>query len=92
MRPDGCAGDPPNHGSVTRGSVGIQFTLTDGTFSSTDYPGWFYFFVERIDSLASGYEQSGIEFTQSLGTREHGMREFEIMDLNGFRLRFGQYT
>jgi ParB-like chromosome segregation protein Spo0J len=30
-------------------------------------------------------------FTQPLGTREHGMREFEILDLNGFRLRFGQY-
>src|SRR3546814_1739559 len=71
-------GDPPDHGSVTCGRVGVQFTLATASYRSSDYPGWFYFFVENIDSLAAGYEQRGIEFTQSLGTREHGMREFEI--------------
>lgn len=88
---DFVIGDPPDHGSVTRGRVGVQFTLLAASFRSTDYPGWFYFFVENIDSLAAGYKQRGIEFTQSLGTREHGMREFEVKDLNGYRLRFGQY-
>ena len=89
---DFVMGDPPDHGSVTRGRVGVQFTLPGASFRSSDYPGWFYFFVESIDSLAAGYEQRGIEFTQPLGTRDHGMREFEIRDLNGYRLRFGQYT
>ena len=89
---DFMVGDPPDHGSVTRGRVGVQFTLLAASFLSADYPGWFYLFVENIDSLAAGYEQRGIEFTQALGAREYGMREFEVKDLNGYRLRFGQYT
>lgn len=88
---DFVMGDPPDHGSVTRGRVGVQFTLVASSLSSTDFPGWFYFFVENIDILAASYEQRGIEFTQALSTREHGMREFEVRDLNGYRLKFGQY-
>ena len=30
-------------------------------------------------------------FTSELEDKSHGMREFQIEDLNGFSLRFGQY-
>ncbi len=88
---DFVIGEPPDHGSVTRGRVGIQFTLPENPFQPHIYPGWFYLFVDDIDDIASSYEQRGLEFTQPLGTRDHGMREFEIKDLNGYYLRFGQY-
>lgn len=88
---DFVMGEPPDHGSVTRGRVGIQFTLVTEKFDAKAYPGWFYFFVENIDDLAAQYEQRKIVFTKSLKTHDHGMREFEIEDLNGFHLRFGQY-
>ena len=88
---DFVIGDPPDHGSVTRCRVGIQFTLQRNTFTARDYPGWFYVFVENVDAIAAEYEQRGVRFTQLLASREHGMREFEILDINGFRLRFGQY-
>lgn len=88
---DFVMGDPPDHGSVTRGRVGIQFTLSPASFTAISYPGWFYLFTENIDALANEYEEQGLVFSQPLSTREHGMREFEVMDLNGFRLRFGQY-
>jgi catechol 2,3-dioxygenase-like lactoylglutathione lyase family enzyme len=88
---DFVIGDPPDHGSVTRCRVGIQFTLPRGAFAASDYPGWFYVFVENIDAIAAEYEQRGVQFTQPLASRDHGMREFEILDINGFRLRFGQY-
>ncbi len=88
---DFVMGDPPSHGSVTRGRVGVQFTLAREPAEGSRYPGWFYFFVERIDGLAGEYSGRGLNFTQPLGDREHGMREFEIADLNGYRLRFGQY-
>lgn len=79
------------HGSVTRGRVGIQFTHASGNFSASSYPGWIYLFVEGIDALYEVYRTSGIEFTRPLEDHAHGMREFEITDLNGFHLRFGQY-
>lgn len=88
---DFVMGDPPDHGSVTQGRVGVQFTLAHAPAAASRYPGWFYFFVEGIDALATDYSARGLHFTQPLGDREYGMREFELTDLNGFRLRFGQY-
>lgn len=88
---DFVMGDPPDHGSVTRGRVGIQFTLADGTDSAASYQGWFYLFVENVDALADEFRQRGVTLERSLESHDHGMREFEVVDLNGFRLRFGQY-
>jgi len=89
---DFVSGDPADHGSVTRGRVGIQFTLAPEPFRGGSYPGWTYLFVEHIDLLAKEYEGRGLTFTRPLLTHDHGMREFELADLNGFRLRFGQYA
>ena len=84
-------GDPPTHGSVTRCRVGIQFTIASASFDPTSYPGYNYFFVDNIDHLHSEYVAKGVQVTRNLMTHDHGMREFEIQDCVGFRLRFGQY-
>ena len=89
---DFVMGEPPNHGSVTRDRVGIQFTLARETFDPGSYPGWCYLFIENIDQLAAEYSERGVAFTRQLETTAHGMREFEVLDNNGFRLRFGQYA
>lgn len=89
---DFVMGDPPDHGSVTRDRVGIQFTLPPKPYDASGYPGWTYLFVDDVDALAAEYERRGVTFTQPLTTHDHGMREFEIRDLNGYRLRFGQYA
>ena len=82
---------PPTHASVTRCGVGFQFTLAQPEVIREPYAGWTYVFVTGIDALHAEYSQRGVVITQSLGSRSHGMREFEIADLNGHRLRFGQY-
>lgn len=83
--------DPPTHGSVTRCRVGIQFTTAPAGYDPRTYPGWIYIFVENIDALHTEFTGNGVAITQTLASRDHGMREFEIEDLNGYRLRFGQY-
>jgi len=88
---DFVMGTPPDHGSVTRGRVGIQFTLAPAEFVVTSFPGWIYIFVDNIDTLHSEYLERDVQITRPLESCEHGMRELEIQDLNGFRLRFGQY-
>ncbi|MBL8524988.1 MAG: VOC family protein [Betaproteobacteria bacterium] len=88
---DFVMGDPPDHGSVTRDKVGIQFTRSPEPFDARAYPGWTYFFVENIDLFYAELAARGVNVTQALESRDHGMREFEIRDVNGFRLRFGQY-
>ena len=88
---DFVMGDPPDHGSVTRCRVGIQFTKAPAEFVASSFPGWTYIFLDNIDALHSEYMERGVNITRSLESHDHGMREFEIQDLNGFRLRFGQY-
>ncbi|MEO8132757.1 MAG: VOC family protein [Betaproteobacteria bacterium] len=83
--------DPPTHGSVTRCSVGIQFTTAPAGYDPRSYPGWTYIFIDNVDALHAEFADKGVAITQPLGSRDHGMREFEIEDLNGYRLRFGQY-
>lgn len=88
---DFIMGDPPDHGSVTRGRVGIQFTRAPAAFVASSFPGWTYIFVDNIDALHSEYLERGVTMTRPLESHEHGMREFEIQDIHGFRLRLGQY-
>lgn len=80
------------HGSVVRDRVGIQFTTAPPGFRAADYPGWTYVFTENVDALYEQYRTAGVTITRELETQPHGMREFQIEDLNGFRLRFGQYA
>ncbi|MEX0761247.1 MAG: glyoxalase superfamily protein [Dehalococcoidia bacterium] len=84
-------GDPPTHGSVTRCSVGIQFTPAPGGFEASDYPGWVYVFVDGIDDLFEEYRGRNVTITKEIESYGYGMREFEVKDLDGNRLRFGAY-
>lgn len=91
---DLLSGDPPPHGSVTRGRVGIQFTCVpdrDGTQGTRSYSGWTYIWVTDADSLCEEYRSRGARITFGPESGPHGMREFEIADPHGHRLRFGQY-
>lgn len=84
-------GDPPSHGSVSRDRVGIQFTQAPDDFAPEAYPGWTYIFTEDVDTLCAEYRDKGVEITREPESHDHGMREFEIREANGYRLRFGQY-
>ena len=89
---DFVMGTPPTHGSVTRCRVGIQFTKAPAGFDPASYPGYNYFFVDNIDALYDEYGKKDVKVTRPLESHDHGMREFEVVDCNGFRLRFGQYN
>ena len=88
---DFTMGDPPDHGSVTRCKVGVQFSRFDGAFRPRDYPGYTYVFVDDVDALHREYADRGVTITRAPESFDYGMREFEIEDGNGYRLRFGQY-
>ena len=79
------------HGSVTRHCVGMQFTLAPAGFRAAEYPGWTYIFTEGIDALYAEFQASGVRVMRELESHPHGMREFQIEDQDGFKLRFGQY-
>ena len=82
-------GLPPDSGAVTHGSVIIRFVRHDG-FEGNSYPGCLYIDVDSVNALAREIGQRGVTLSDPIRTID-GMREFEIRDCNGYRLRFGQH-
>ena len=51
--------------------------------------GWLYFRVDGdIDQLYQQMKSRGAKIENELGDRPWGMREFDVLDNNGHRLRF----
>ena len=87
-------GDPPTHGGVSRSlwtpnRASLQLSLAQGD-DEIRPTGWIYFHTgSGIDDLFDEYKRNDARFTRDLATMPHGLREFEIVDPNGYRLRFG---
>jgi uncharacterized glyoxalase superfamily protein PhnB len=47
-------------------------------------------FVENIDEIYTEYQDRGIEIVSPLTTYTYGMREFAIIDINGYYIRIAQ--
>lgn len=90
-------GDPPQHAAVAASdwspeAVTLQFAQVPvGT--PLALTGWCYIFVEAgIDALYEAYVAAGVEIIRPLQTFPWGMREFDILDCNGYQLRFGTHA
>lgn len=87
-------GDPPTHAGVSRSlwtpnRVSIQLSLAQDA-DEIRPAGWIYIHTgSGLDDLFEEYKRNDVQFTRELETMPHGMREFEIVDPNGYRLRFG---
>ena len=79
-------GDPPTHAVVRRG-VSIQF---DNRHTNEPNPsGWTYIRLSQdLDGLYEEYKSSGANIAAEIEERPWGKREFDIEDLNGYRIRF----
>lgn len=79
-------GEPPTHGAVQLDKATVHFyngqTQVEGF--------WLYFQVENVDELFDWYAGNGIDLLDKPTTQPWGMREINLRDLNGYRLRFGQ--
>ena len=48
-----------------------------------------YIFVYDVDQVYEEYQQNGVEILNPIGDRDYNMRDFDIVDNNGFVLTFG---
>jgi len=97
-------GDPPNHASLSnKNKACLHLTVwqrnkTDRKYNrcsetpaqENQMTGWTYLFVSKIDKLYQYYCDQSVRIVTPLTTREWDMREFEIQDIDGNFLRFGQ--
>jgi len=78
-------GDPPTFGCVWRDQVRIF--LCEGGQGA---PGtWISIFVQNVDALHEDYQRRGAIIRQAPANFPWGVREMNVQDLDGHRLRMG---
>ena len=83
-------GDPPYYAIARRGDhVNIHFSEREDTSKKIN-PCAVYVFVNDVDAVYEEYHSRGVEIFAPPDDQEHGMREFDVRDMNGHFLTFGQ--
>ena len=81
-------GEPPTFGCVCRDEVSIFFCEECQGQQGT----WLSIFIDDVDALYEEYKASGANIRQPPTTFQWGMREMNIEDPDGHRLRIGHAT
>lgn len=90
-------GDPPAFCMVKRGGIIImlsQFSKTglmrpNGAAIPHGDAWDAYVWVENADALQSEFQDKGVKIARGICDQPYGMRDFDVEDLNGYRLCFG---
>ncbi len=85
-------GEPMDYAVLKRGdNISIHFSRID-EFSKAKVPEntLIYFFVYDVDAIHAEFVENGVEDIRSPEDREYGMRDFDLIDPNGYRLSFGR--
>lgn len=83
-------GDPPHYAVARRGAnVSVHLSEREDT-TNPIAPACVYIFVTDADALYEEFTAREIDIFQPPQDEDYGMREFEVRDLNGHFLTFGQ--
>ena len=83
-------GDPPYYAIANRDkNVSIHLSEREDTTNKIQ-PCNVYIFVNDVDAVYDEYQSKGLEIFAPPENQAYGMREFEVVDLNGHFLTFGQ--
>jgi predicted enzyme related to lactoylglutathione lyase len=86
-------GEPPDYVVTNREhAVNIHFVKKQDDFRPSQQHVSQYIFVHEVDKLYQELVESGVEILRPVKTQEWGMREFDILDPNGFMLCFGTHV
>lgn len=68
---------------------GINIHLSRGHFSE-EFNSSLYVFCEDVDQLYNELKLKKATISNAIDDREYGMRDFDILDNNGYRITFGK--
>lgn len=80
-------GEPPRHGAILLGEACVHFWEGPPQLNEN----WLYFDVDDLAEMHRRAQENGVEITKAPQDYEWGMREFNAVDLNGYKIRFGQH-
>jgi predicted enzyme related to lactoylglutathione lyase len=92
-------GTPAAYASVSRDDAIINFTLSEpagrrnsvrtaGSGNGVDA----YFVVADVDEVYIEFQENGANVVEPIASYDYGMREFQIQDINGYRLTIAEET
>jgi uncharacterized glyoxalase superfamily protein PhnB len=81
-------GDPPRAAGVNLGHVSMH--LRPGTPAPNGAS--VYFVVDDVEALHELHVRNGVAVHQPLDVKPWGLREYEVHDLDGYSLTFGQHV
>ena len=82
-------GDPVEYVVTNREeTVSIHFSQRQGE-STAPAGASMYIFVHDVDALHEEFQQRSVPIHNPIGTRDYGMRDFDILDPDGHMLCFG---
>jgi len=87
---------PPGFAILRRDEIEIFLQQQPG-YVAPDDPGrrarhaWnVYIVTDNVEALFAEFSAAGVKISRPLSTQNYGMKEFDVMDLNGHRLVFAQ--
>ena len=91
-------GEPPCFCMVERGGVVIMLSqvekdvpLRPNSLANREGGAWdAYVWVRDADALHAEFVARGATIARAICDQEYGCRDFDVLDLNGYRLCFGQ--
>jgi predicted enzyme related to lactoylglutathione lyase len=91
-------GEPPCFVMVRRNGICIMlkqlqssgFMHPNHTPDKDDFVWDTYIWVDQVESLYDQFKKAGVQIVRPMCDMEYNMREFDILDCNGYRLCFGQ--
>ena len=82
-------GDPPHYAILMRDEVSIHMAEREDTTTEIQ-PCSVYIYVTDVDAIYKEYKSKKLEMFLPPEDQGYGMREFEVPDINGHFLTFGQ--
>jgi len=82
-------GNPVTDGGCRRDELRLLFGKVNGTFERPKELS-LIFFVSAVDEIHDEVVGKGIEISLPIATYDYGIREFTIIDLNGYPIRFAE--
>ena len=83
-------GEPPTFGGCCRGRVSVMF-CEQPEIARAVTGHMHMFFLEGVDALHAEHVARGAQVVKPLQDEPWGVREYALLDLNGYHLRFGEF-
>ena len=82
--------NPPTYAVLTyKDRIHLHLSLADQPIPTHNPYAALYVFVEDADEVYQSLKSKDVKIHHPIGTRDYGMRDFDILDPSGYLLTFG---